>query len=187
MNDAATALTDRADIVTGIPVSSGRHSGCRPRFGPDGNLAGDRRRRHCDRSAEPDITGRQGAAGDTNGRAVAGNAPAPFDPRIYNYGHRNVQGIAFSPGGKAFSIEHGTGGTTRSTGLYAGANYGWDPRPLSGAVFYDESRPMTDLVRYPGRCQRRGRPAARPSLRPAAPSLSGPRWKGWDGAWRWRC
>ncbi|MDH3818515.1 MAG: PQQ-dependent sugar dehydrogenase, partial [Myxococcales bacterium] len=28
----------RTDIVTGMPYSSGRHSGCRPRFGPDGYL-----------------------------------------------------------------------------------------------------------------------------------------------------
>ena len=47
MNAAVTALTDRADIVTGIPVSTGRHSGCRPAVRarrPD--LDGHRRRRH---------------------------------------------------------------------------------------------------------------------------------------------
>ena len=33
-----TALTGRTDILTGGPVSSGRHTGCRLRFGPDGNL-----------------------------------------------------------------------------------------------------------------------------------------------------
>jgi glucose/arabinose dehydrogenase len=37
-----TALTGRTDIVTGIPVNAtgqtGRHAGCRPRFGPDGYL-----------------------------------------------------------------------------------------------------------------------------------------------------
>ena len=32
----------------------------------------------------------------------------------------------------------------------AGGNYGWDPRPLSGPLFYDESRPMTDPARHPG-------------------------------------
>ena len=31
-------VVDRTDIVTGMPYSSGRHSGCRPRFGPDGYL-----------------------------------------------------------------------------------------------------------------------------------------------------
>ena len=45
---ALTSLTGRTDIITGAPVnalgSPGRHSGCRPRFGPDGYLwvtAGD--------------------------------------------------------------------------------------------------------------------------------------------------
>jgi glucose/arabinose dehydrogenase len=181
MNDGATALTDRADIVTGIPVSSGRHSGCRPRFGPDGRIwlgTGD--------AAIPTVPQNPASLGgkvlrvDTNGQAVAGNAPAPFDPRIYNYGHRNVQGIAFSPGGKAFSIEHGTGRDDEVNRLAAGANYGWDPRPLSGAVFYDESRPMTDLVRYPGAVTAAwssGSPTIAPS---GGTFLSGPRWKAWE-------
>ena len=43
VNANYTALTDRTDIVTGAPVNAasaelGRHSGCRPRFGPDGAL-----------------------------------------------------------------------------------------------------------------------------------------------------
>ncbi|MEO6628261.1 MAG: PQQ-dependent sugar dehydrogenase, partial [Aquihabitans sp.] len=34
-----TTLSSRADIVTGLPANStGRHLGCRPRFGPDGYL-----------------------------------------------------------------------------------------------------------------------------------------------------
>jgi glucose/arabinose dehydrogenase len=31
-------LVRRDEIVTGMPYSTGRHSGCRPRFGPDGYL-----------------------------------------------------------------------------------------------------------------------------------------------------
>ena len=42
--DAVTALTDRADIVTGIPVTSGRHSGCRIALRPR-RTALDRHRR----------------------------------------------------------------------------------------------------------------------------------------------
>ncbi len=181
MNDAATALTDRADIVTGIPVSSGRHSGCRPRFGPDGRIwlgTGDAAIATVPQS--PTSLGGKVLRVDTNGQAVAGNAPAPFDPRIYNYGHRNVQGIAFSPGGKAFSIEHGTGRDDEVNRLYPGANYGWDPRPLTGAVSYDESRPMTDLVRYPAAVSAAwssGSPTIAPS---GGTFLSGPRWKAWE-------
>lgn len=181
MNEAVTALTDRADIVTGLPVSSGRHSGCRPRFGPDGRIwmgTGD--------AAMPTVPQDPRSLGgkvlriDTSGRGVSGNAPSPFDPRIYTYGHRNVQGIAFSPGGKAYSIEHGTSRDDEVNRLFAGANYGWDPRPLSGPMFYDESRPMTDTTRHPD-----ARPAVWSSgSSTIAPSggtfLSGARWKGWQ-------
>lgn len=181
MNDAVTGLTDRADIVTGIPVSSGRHSGCRPRFGPDGRIwmgTGD--------AAMPTVPQSPSSLGgkvlriDTNGNGVPGNASGPFDPRIYTYGHRNVQGIAFSPGGKAYSIEHGTGRDDEVNRLFAGANYGWDPRPLSGPLFYDESRPMTDTTRHPGASTAvwsSGNPTIAPS---GGTFLSGPRWKGWD-------
>ena len=181
MNEAVTALTDRADIVTGIPVTSGRHSGCRIRFGPDGRLwigTGD--------SANPTVPQSPTSLGgkvlrvNTSGQGVPGNAPAPFDPRIYTYGHRNVQGIAFSPGGKAYSIEHGTSRDDEVNRLFAGSNYGWDPRPLSGALFYDESRPMTDTTRHPN-----ARAAVWSSGSPTiAPSggdfLRGSAWKGWD-------
>jgi glucose/arabinose dehydrogenase len=182
MNEAVNGLTDRVDIVTGIPVSSGRHSGCRPRFGPDGRIwmgTGD--------AAMPTVPQDPRSLGgkvlrvDTNGAGVPGNAPSPFDNRIYTYGHRNVQGIAFSPGGKAYSIEHGTGRDDEVNRLFAGANYGWDPRPVSGPMVYDESRPMTDTTRHPN-----ARPAVWSSGDPTiAPSggtfLSGPRWKGWQG------
>ena len=181
MNDAVTALTERADIVTGIPVSSGRHSGCRPRFGPDGRIwigTGD--------AATPTVPQNPKSLGGkvlrvaATGHWVPGNAPAPFDRRIYTYGHRNVQGIAFSPGGKAFSIEHGTGRDDEVNRLYAGRNYGWDPRPLSGPLFYDESRPMTDLTRYPS-AVRAAWSSGNPTIAPSGGTvLSGARWGSWQ-------
>ena len=125
---------------------------------------------------------------DTNGNGVPGNAPAPFDPRIYTYGHRNVQGIAFSPGGKAYSIEHGTGRDDEVNRLVAGANYGWDPRPLSGPSFYDESRPMTDTARHPG-ARAGGLVVGRPDhrARPGAPSSAGRAGRAGTARSRWRC
>jgi glucose/arabinose dehydrogenase len=183
INAAVTALTDRVDIVTGIPVSTGRHSGCRPRFGPDGRIwvgTGDAALPTVPQS--PTSLGGKVLRVDTSGRGVPGNAPAPFDPRIYTYGHRNVQGIAFSPGGKAYSIEHGTGRDDEVNRLFAGANYGWDPRPLSGPLFYDESRPMTDTARHPG-ALRAVWSSGDPTIAPSGGTfLSGPRWRGWDRA-----
>lgn len=180
MNDAVTGLEQRTDIVTGLPVSSGRHSGCRPRFGPDGRIwMGTGDAAIATVPQDPRSLGGKVLRVDTNGNGVAGNAPAPFDSRIYNYGHRNVQGIAFSPGGKAFSIEHGTGRDDEVNRLYPGANYGWDPiTPPSNN--YDESRPMTDFGRYPGAigaAWSSGNPTIAPS---GGTFLSGTRWKGWQ-------
>lgn len=177
INADVTALTDRTDIVTGIPVSSGRHSGCRPRFGTDGRIwmgTGDAAIGTVPQ--DPKSLGGKVLRVDTNGNGVAGNAPAPFDPRIYTYGHRNVQGIAFSPGGKAFSIEHGTGRDDEINRLSAGSNYGWDPGPSS----YDESHAMTDLVKYPN-AKTAAWSSGDPTIAPSGGTfLTGPRWKGWQ-------
>jgi glucose/arabinose dehydrogenase len=185
INETGTALTDRADIVTGIPANpSGRHSGCRPRFGRDGRLwvgTGD--------AAQPTIPQDPRSLGgkvlrvDTDGNGVAGNAAAPFDARIYSYGHRNVQGIAFMPGtGAPFSIEHGTSRDDEVNRLVAGGNYGWDPRPLSGPLFYDESRPMTDTQRHPG-ARAAVWSSGSPTIAPSGGTfLSGSQWVGWDRA-----
>ena len=114
---------------------------------------------------------------------VAGNAPAPFDPRIYSYGHRNVQGIAFSPGGRAYSIEHGTDRDDEVNRLVAGANYGWDPRPagrrirLRRVAADDRPRPSTPT---PGRpVWSSGSPTIAPS---GGTFLTGAQWAGWDRA-----
>ena len=87
LNEAQTALTSRADIVTGIPVNTtgqaGRHSGCRTRFGPDGRLwvtTGD--------AAMPAVPQDPRSLGgkvlriDTNGNGVPGNPGGALDPRI---------------------------------------------------------------------------------------------------------
>lgn len=183
LNQAGTALHNRADIVTGIPAGSGRHTGCRPRFGPDGNLwigTGDAAIGSVPQ--DPKSLGGKVLRVDTNGRAVSGNAPAPFDPRIYTYGHRNVQGIAFSPEGRAYSVEHGPDVDDEVNRLVAGGNYGWDPRPLGGGSAYDESRPMTDTQRHPNAraaVWRSGSSTIAPS---GATFLVGSQWSGWNGA-----
>ena len=179
VNAGFTALTSRLDIITGIPAASnGRHSGCRPRFGPDGYLwvgTGDA-------AIGTNPQNKQSLGGkvlrvDRNGAAAVGNPGGAFLPQIFTYGHRNVQGIAFRPSdGAAFSVEHGTGCDDEVNRLVAGANYGWDPVPG-----YDESRPMTDLVKFPA-----AKPAVWSSGCPTiAPSgatfVNGPHtWNGWN-------
>ena len=100
------------------------------------------------------------------------------DARIYTFGHRNVQGLAFHPvSGVAYSVEHGPSSDDEVTRLSSGGNAGWDPVPG-----YNESVPMTDATRFPT-----AMPAAWKSGSPArgtsgATFLRGGAWKGWENA-----
>ena len=152
VDNSLSALTGRTDILTGLPVNpSGRHSGCRVRFGPDGALwvtGGD--------TANPSVPQDPQSLGGkvlritTDGRPAEGNPGGRLRPEIYTYGHRNPQGITWRPSdGQAFSIEHGSSRDDEINRLVAGANYGWDPRGSLGSAFYDESKPMTDQAKYP--------------------------------------
>lgn len=180
VNEAVTGLDSRTDIVTGIPNVDGRHSGCRPRFGPDGNIwmgTGDAGSGPVPQS--PTSLGGKVLRVNTNGAGVAGNMTAPFDTRIYTYGHRNVQGMAFSANGRPFAVEHGTHRDDEVNLLVAGANYGWDPRPVVGGSGYDDARPMTDTTRFPNA----RRPVWTSGASTIAPSgatfLTGSQWGGW--------
>jgi glucose/arabinose dehydrogenase len=182
------SLSERADIVTGIDVNTtgslGRHSGCRPRFGPDGYLwIGTGDAATGTNPQDPDSLAGKVLRVDADGDGAPGNAGPPFREEIYTYGHRNVQGIAFRPSdGKAYSVEHGTGCDDEINALEAGGNYGWDPTPPGGGPGYDESVPMTDLVQFPDAVEAvwsSGCPTIAPS---GATFLSGPQWNDWDGA-----
>lgn len=44
---------------------------------------------------------------------------------IYTYGHRNIQGLVFGPGGRLYASEHGPSSDDEINLLSAGKNYGW--------------------------------------------------------------
>ncbi|MCX8116018.1 MAG: PQQ-dependent sugar dehydrogenase, partial [Burkholderiaceae bacterium] len=195
------SVSGRTDIVTDIAFKdqanavggAGAHSGGRIRFGLDGYLyvtTGDNH--NATLPQDPQRLGGKVLRIDRNGAAAPGNnAPGGFDPRIYTYGHRNVQGIAFRPGtGQPFTAEHGPNHSDEVTPLVAGGNAGWDPQNRPGLTCPDNycgyagnvsTMPMTDTARFPN--------AMRPSwtnnnasqgMGPAT-FLDGPQWKAWNG------
>ncbi len=216
VNDNATGVSDRTDIVTDIPYKPrasdhpfggpGAHNGGRVRFSPgDGFLyvtTGDTHNGEVPQS--PTRIGGKVLRIDRDGKAAPGNgAPSGFDPRIYTYGHRNPQGIAFRPGtNQPYIAENGPWHTDEVTALVAGGNAAGIRAPTSEAVAPARTTtaatapikwvrwirrkerafmPMTDLKTYPK--------AMKPAWTNDGLSqgmftgtfLTGPQWKAWNG------
>lgn len=216
LNEAMTAVSERQDIVSDIGYKAkaskhpfggpGSHNGGRIRFSPaDGYLyvtTGDNHLGIAPQS--PTYIGGKVLRIDRDGKAAADNKPpAGFDPRIFTYGHRNPQGIAFRPGDhRPFASENGPWHSDEVTALTNGGNAGWDPRPnMAGrqdcpddycgyspnqmGPMEPEKRaafmPMTDLKTYPN--------AMKPAFNNHHLSqgmfcntfLQGAKWKDWDG------
>ena len=167
-------VLDRDDIVTGMPYSTGRHSGCRPRFGPDGYLwvgTGD--------AAVGVNPQDDNSLGGKVLRIGRGGAAAPGNPggyRWFSKGHRNIQGMAFrSSDDLGVSAEHGPSIDDEINLLVAG-NFGWDPVPG-----YTESVPMTDLVKFPNAVEAIWSTGAPTLAFSGAGFIEGTRWGDWDG------
>jgi glucose/arabinose dehydrogenase len=184
---ALDALGQRSDIITGMPANpSGRHSGCRLAFGPDGFLwvgTGDTAQALTPQPPQdPKSLGGKILRVARDGRPASNNMAGNFDPRVYSYGHRNTQGIAFfdavrGDGVLGVSSEHGTHVDDELNPLVQG-NFGWSPP--NGP--YDESVPMTDKQRFPNAIEAlwsSGNPTQAPS---GVTIMSGTKWGIWNGA-----
>lgn len=57
-----------------------------------------------------------------DGASVPGN---PFTTAVYTFGHRNPQGLVFSPSGTLYATEHGPSDNDEINRIEAGRNYGW--------------------------------------------------------------
>ena len=201
VNNGYTSASNRVDIITDIAFKDvanaqggpGSHSGGRIRFGPDGFLyvtTGDNHNPTLPQS--PTRLGGKVLRVTTSGAAAPGNAPpAGFDPRIFTYGHRNVQGITFRPGtGQPFTSEHGPNHSDEVTALVNGRNAGWDPndRPAlscpdnyCGYAGNPTTMPMTDVGRFPtAMLPSWSNNGASQGMGPAE-FLVGTQWRGWNG------
>ncbi|MFA7387763.1 MAG: PQQ-dependent sugar dehydrogenase [Thiohalobacteraceae bacterium] len=202
LDEGFTQVTERDDVLTGISFKAranavaraGAHSGGRIRFGPDGFLYVPTGDNH-NGPLPQDLTrlGGKVLRVDRNGEAAPGNnTPAGGDPRIFTYGHRNVQGIDFHPEtGQPFIAEHGPGHSDEVTALVAGGNGGWDPVPAQGVSCPDDYcgyisnrrdgtlTSMTDLEKFPGAMKPVHVFEDSDGLGPLV-FLSGSQWRSWE-------
>lgn len=181
--ESLDGVSERRDLVTGITANpSGRHSGCRMDFGPDGYLwigTGDAAIGGLPQ--QPDSLNGKILRISTDGQAAPDNPGGGLDSRVYSYGHRNTQGLAFfrAPldGVAGVSSEHGPSVDDEVNPLRPG-NFGWAP----AAGGYDESVPMTDRRRYPDAVRplwESGSPTQAPS---GLAIVYGQKWREWQGA-----
>lgn len=216
MDASLSSASDIVEIINDIgykPVKSnhpfggpGAHNGGRLRFNPgDGFLyvtTGDNH--NAEGPQSPTMIRGKVLRVDRDGKAApSNNPPAGFDKRIFAYGFRNPQGIAFRPGtNEPFIAENGPWHSDEVTKLVNGGNGGWDPRDNrngrgacpDGYCGYSPNQmgalppaersafmPMTDLRTYPD--------ALKPAWNNNGLSqgmcgnvfLVGKQWKEWEG------
>lgn len=122
--DATNVGATEEIVVDRIPGGS-YHDGGRIRFGPRGLLwvtTGE--------GGQPDLAQDPASMGGKLLRVTAEGDPAPGNPgladgRVYSYGHRNPQGLAWLPDGRLVATEHGPTGWDEVMRPAAGADHGW--------------------------------------------------------------
>jgi glucose/arabinose dehydrogenase len=111
-------------LLDGIPGDA-IHNGGRIAFGPANYLwvtVGDSG--EADLAQDPDALPGSVLRLTPEGDPAPGN-PGVGDPRVYTYGHRNPQGLAWLPDARPLITEHGPDGYDEVNRLRAGENYGW--------------------------------------------------------------
>jgi glucose/arabinose dehydrogenase len=117
-----TTLGSQETILADIPGSS-IHNGSRLAVGPDRFLyvtTGD--------ASDPAIAQNRDALAGKILRLTLDGQPAPGNPfgtRTWTYGHRNPQGMTFSPDGSLYISEHGASDNDEVNRIESGRNYGW--------------------------------------------------------------
>ncbi|WP_260190362.1 PQQ-dependent sugar dehydrogenase [Actinophytocola gossypii] len=189
LSDDGRSATRERDLLTGLPLTGGRHSGCRPTIADDGSLivgTGDT----AVGSVPQDRTSLGGKVLRLN---LETGEPMPDNPFIdsenqnerylLSYGHRNIQGVAIRPGsGQIFTAEHGPDKNDEVNLIQPGGNYGWDPSQGGTVDGYDESVPMTDLERFPDAVPAKWQSGETTEAVCAATFLEGEQWGALNGA-----
>ncbi len=186
--DGRSAAREKA-LLTGLPISTGRHSGCRPTIAADGALlvgTGDTAQGAISQDLMS-LGGKVLRLDLETGKPLPDNPFASASDQrqryVYSYGHRNLQGVAIQPGtGVVYTAEHGPSSNDEVNRIRAGANYGWDPSRGGTVGGYDETVPMTDTERFPDAVPAVWESGATTQAVCAAAFLTGSPWGAYEGA-----
>ena len=122
MSFDGSSLGEPEVLVDGIARAT-HHNGGRLAVGPDGLLyasTGD--------AGQPELAQDTDSLSGKILRMTLDGDPAednPFDNRVWSYGHRNVEGLAFDADGRLWASEFGSSTYDELNLIEAGANYGW--------------------------------------------------------------
>ncbi|MDR6784109.1 glucose/arabinose dehydrogenase [Pedobacter africanus] len=179
------ALTEQKDIFVAEPWSRTQHHyGSRMQFGKDGYLYFSVGERGNEKVNPQEIKGND--LGKVHRIKSDGSIPAdnPFlktpgaEASIYNYGHRNPQGMTIHPEtGKIWTNEHGPRGGDEINIEEPGKNYGWPV--ITYGINYN-GKPISNLTAKPGMVQ----PVHYwiPSIGPSGLAfVTGDKYKNWKG------
>ena len=109
-------------VLTGIPLGP-IHDGGRLAFGPDGFLYAS-----TGETGQPELAQNRDSLAGKILRITPAGKPAPGNPfqsPVWSFGHRNVQGLAFTDDGTLWASEFGQSTYDELNRIEAGANYGW--------------------------------------------------------------
>jgi PQQ-dependent dehydrogenase (s-GDH family) len=144
-NTATSLLVEPQTILSGLPASDDHNAG-RLVWGPDDKIyysIGDQGRNQFDNRCLPNqaqVLPTQAAIDSKDYSSYQGkvlrlnpDGTIPADnpeldgvrSHIFTYGHRNPQGLVFSPSGVLYSSEHGPKTDDEINRLQSGKNYGW--------------------------------------------------------------
>jgi len=178
------SIADSKVIIPDMPSNdSQRHSGCRMTMSIDeGQIwIGTGDTANGTLPQDPNSLGGKILRVDKDGKGVDGNLKAPFDSRIFSYGHRNTQGVVLfnKPvnGVYGLSAEHGPS-INDEVNLLKSGNFGWDPIGSE----YNEDVPMTDTSKFSDAIPAIWSSGDHTDAISGMTIVRGNQWKSWNGA-----